>query len=181
DADRERVAAALRDAVADGRLTLGEHEERVERAYRAKTLGELTGLTTDLLPPHLQPVRTDQGPVSALFRPDKREGRWVVPSRYPATAIGTTVTLDLTDALLQTGHVTIDATVIGGTLTLIVPEGVRVIIAVTGALVGKKNQVRADAVTPDGPVIEIVGRVMFGNIIAKSPKRPRRGLFRRQG
>ncbi len=180
DADRERVVAVLQEAVADGRLTPAEHEERVGLAYQARTLGELSGLTTDLLPEHLQPVRTDVGPVSALFRADRREGRWVVPSRYPVTALGTTVTLDLCEALLQTSHVTIDATIIGGTLVLIVPEGVRVIMPANGVLASKKNQVRTpDSAAPDGPVIEIVGRVVAGGIVAKSPKRPKRRLFRR--
>jgi hypothetical protein len=179
DADRERIVVVLQDAVADGRLSAAEHEERVEQAYQAKTLGELTVLTADLLPPDLQPVRTDDGPVTALFRPDRREGRWVVPSRYSATAIGTTVTLDLREALLQTRHVTLEVTVLGGTLTLIVPEGVRVIMPVSSVLGSKKNQVRTDAATEHGPVIEITGRVMLGNIIAKSPKRPKRRMFRR--
>jgi hypothetical protein len=179
DADRERVVAVLQEAVADGRLTAAEHEERVGLAYQARTLGELSGLTTDLLPDHLQPVRTDVAPVSALFRADKREGRWVVPSRYPVTALGTTVTLDLREALLQTSHVTIDATIVGGVLELIVPEGVRVIMPASAMMASKKNQVRTDSAAPDGPVIEIVGRVLAGSIVAKSPKRPKRRRFRR--
>jgi hypothetical protein len=179
DADRERVVAVLQEAVADGRLTAAEHEERVGLAYQARTLGELSGLTTDLLPDHLQPVRTDVAPVSALFRADKREGRWVVPSRYPVTALGTTVTLDLREALLQTSHVPIDATLAGGVLELIVPEGVRVIMPASAMMASKKNQVRTDSAAPDGPVIEIVGRVLAGSIVAKSPKRPKRRRFRR--
>jgi hypothetical protein len=179
DADRERVVAVLRDAVADGRLTMDEHEERVEKAYQARTLGDLVTLTADLLPQHLQPVRTDDGPVTALFRADRREGRWVVPSRYSATAVGTTVTLDMREALLQSSHVTLEVTVLGGTLILIVPEGVRVIMPASSVLGGKKNQVRTETITPQSPVIEITGRVMLGNIIAKSPKRPKRRMFRR--
>ena len=51
DADRERVVAVLAEAAADGRLTLDEHTERVHRAYRARTLGELARLTEDLAAP----------------------------------------------------------------------------------------------------------------------------------
>jgi hypothetical protein len=179
DADRERVVTVLGDAVVDGRLSAVEHEERVEKAYRARTLGELATLTVDLLPPHLQPVRTDDRPVTALFRADRREGRWVVPPRYSATAVGTSVTLDMREALLRSSHVTLEVTVIGGTLTLIVPEGVRVIMPVSSVLSAKKNQVRPETTNAQSPLIEITGRVMLGNIIAKSPKRPKRGLFRR--
>jgi hypothetical protein len=180
DIDRERVVAVLREACADGRLTLEEHEERVERAYQAKTLGELVGLTADLLPPEQQPVDLDDTPVTALFRAEKREGRWVVPPRYSASAIGTTVTLDLREALLQSNHVTLEVTVIGGTLKLIVPEGVQVAMPANTVLGGKKNQVRTPP-SPQAPLIEITGRVVFGNIVAKSPKPPKKGLFRRSG
>src|SRR3954447_14083461 len=56
DADRERVAVFLRDQAAVGRLTHEELEERVERAYRAVTLGELERLIRDL-PRAQAPVR----------------------------------------------------------------------------------------------------------------------------
>ncbi|MFC4532591.1 DUF1707 SHOCT-like domain-containing protein [Sphaerisporangium dianthi] len=179
DDDRERVAAVLRDAVADGRLTPDEHEERVERVYTARTLGELAVLTGDLLPEHLQPLQADGRPVMALFRSEQREGRWVVPSHYAVTAVGTGVTLDLREALLQSSHITVQATVVGATLTLIVPEGVRVIIPASAVMAGKKNQVR-EALAPDAPVIEITGVIMMGNVVAKSPKPPRRGWTRRR-
>ncbi|MFC4910756.1 DUF1707 SHOCT-like domain-containing protein [Actinomadura gamaensis] len=48
DADRDRVAASLREHTADGRLTLTELEERLEATYSAKTMGELQQLTADL-------------------------------------------------------------------------------------------------------------------------------------
>ncbi|WP_181789463.1 DUF1707 SHOCT-like domain-containing protein, partial [Streptomyces phytophilus] len=41
DADRERVADILRDALAEGRLAMDEFEERLEEAYRAKTYAQL--------------------------------------------------------------------------------------------------------------------------------------------
>jgi hypothetical protein len=48
DADRDRIAAALGDHHADGRLTLEEFQERLDQAYAAKTLGELDDLMADL-------------------------------------------------------------------------------------------------------------------------------------
>lgn len=180
DADRELVVSVLQEACADGRLTVIEHEERMERAYQAKTLGELAALTTDLLPPDRQPVNLDDRPVTALFRAERRDGRWVVPPRYTATAVGTTVTLDLREALLQSRHVTLEVTVVCGTLKLLVPEGVQVSMPANAVLGGKKNQVRAEP-DPSAPLIEITGRVVFGNIVAKSPKPRRKGLFRRSG
>lgn len=48
DADREAVAQWLRRAHDDGRLSLGEFDERVRSAYSARTYGELAPLTADL-------------------------------------------------------------------------------------------------------------------------------------
>lgn len=48
DADRDRVAALLREHHAEGRLTIEEFSERLDAAYRAKTLGELDELMADL-------------------------------------------------------------------------------------------------------------------------------------
>lgn len=48
DADRERIAERLRKSHAEGRLDMDEFQERLERCYAAKTLGELGELVTDL-------------------------------------------------------------------------------------------------------------------------------------
>lgn len=48
DSDRERCMLALRDHYAAGRLEHDELEQRLERATRARTLGELRGLLRDL-------------------------------------------------------------------------------------------------------------------------------------
>jgi hypothetical protein len=65
DADRSAVAATLGRHMAAGRLTLEEYDERLARAYAAKTYGELAELTTDL----------------PAERPAARPG---VPARAPA-------------------------------------------------------------------------------------------------
>ena len=48
DADRERVADRLRKSHGEGRLDMTEFQERLERCYEAKTLGELDQLVRDL-------------------------------------------------------------------------------------------------------------------------------------
>lgn len=48
DADREAAAERLREAVTEGRLDLDEFDERLVRAYRARTYGELDPLVVDL-------------------------------------------------------------------------------------------------------------------------------------
>ena len=48
DTDRAAVAAVLGEHMAAGRLTLDEYDERLTRAYAARTFGELDELTADL-------------------------------------------------------------------------------------------------------------------------------------
>jgi Domain of unknown function (DUF1707)/2TM domain len=58
DADRERVVDLLRQAHAEGRLTVEEFDERMGRAFEARTYADLDRLTTDLpAPPRPVPSR----------------------------------------------------------------------------------------------------------------------------
>ncbi|WP_410815028.1 DUF1707 domain-containing protein [Micromonospora sp. 067-2] len=57
DADREAVADRLRVALGEGRLDLHEYDERLQRAYAARTYAELDVLLTDL-PPVASPERS---------------------------------------------------------------------------------------------------------------------------
>jgi Domain of unknown function (DUF1707) len=187
DADRERVVAVLAEAAGDGRLTLDEHAERVQRAYRARTLGELAGLTEDLVAPSAQPLRLDGSrTVAAFFAPQRREGRWVVPDRMVVTAVGTHVVLDLREALLQGLHTVMYATLIGGQLHLFVPEGLRVNV------VGARQPGRpgpdleprpAAAGVPGSPLVEVRAYTVAGRVRVHAPRRPPgrwRGWSRRQ-
>jgi hypothetical protein len=47
-ADRERAVDVLKAGFAEGRLTQDEYNDRMGRAYTARTYGELTALTADL-------------------------------------------------------------------------------------------------------------------------------------
>ena len=47
-ADRERAVDVLKAGFAEGRLTQDEYNDRMERAYAARTYGELAALTADL-------------------------------------------------------------------------------------------------------------------------------------
>ena len=174
DADRDRVLALLAEAMSDGRLTPDEHAERVQRACTARTLGELADLTTDLVVASAQPVRLDGGRViSGIFGPAKRDGRWVVPEVLTVTAMFGEVEVDVTQAILQAKHVQLHATVIGGRLRLIVPDGVSVVVTAPLVLGRRRGgtPLPADA---DTPVIEVKGLVLGGEIIVRRPPKPRR-------
>lgn len=173
DADRERVVALLTQAAGDGRLTLGEHAERAERAYAARTLGELSVLTTDLAVPSAQPIRIDtRRSVAAVFGKERRDGRWVVPDTLAVTAIFGEVVLDLREALLQASRITILATVIGGTVQLVVPEGVAVEMTGTSVLGTKFNRSGVPPM-PGVPVIEVRALSVGGRIKTVVPRRSR--------
>ena len=192
DSDRERVITLLGEAAADGRLTVDEHSERMERACQARTLGELAVLTTDLAGPSAQPIRLDgRRAVTGVFGRDSRGGRWVVPDSLPVMAIFGEVELDLREALLQSGRIVIYATIVLGTIHLILPDGVTVETSGTAVLTRRVSRtVRqpgprvADAAPPGAsqPVIELRTVGLGGTIRVTSPKRPRRlGGLRRGG
>jgi hypothetical protein len=62
DEDRERVAARLRDAAAEGRLLTEELEQRLEAAFAARTYGQLDAVLADLPGRRLaRPRRPRQG------------------------------------------------------------------------------------------------------------------------
>jgi hypothetical protein len=48
DADRDRVAAALREHCAQGRIDVDELNDRLDGVYSARTLGDLQKVTDDL-------------------------------------------------------------------------------------------------------------------------------------
>ena len=48
DSDRQAVADKLKQAMDEGRLDLAEYDERLQKAYAAKTYGDLKGLLDDL-------------------------------------------------------------------------------------------------------------------------------------
>ena len=91
DADRERTATLLREHHAQGRLTPEEFNDRLDRTFAARTIGELDALLADLpaidlyrLPAHdIRPAppgaRRSRGG-SALDRP----GRGPIVPRGPA-------------------------------------------------------------------------------------------------
>ena len=166
--------ALLGEALTDGRLTADEHAERVQRAFTARTLGELAELTTDLAVPSAQPVRLDTGrTISGIFGPARRDGRWVVPENLTVTAMFGEVEVDFTQAILQASRVQVYATVFGGRLRLIVPDGVSVIVS--GHMVlGRKRGNTPPPASPGTPVIEVKALVLGGELVVRTPPKNRK-------
>jgi uncharacterized protein DUF1707/2TM domain-containing protein len=88
DADREQFVRALRQHHADGRLTAEELAERTERAYAARTFGDLDALAADL-PPLRPPAARPAGPRYGRLRGSSgapRGGRPPAPTQAEAKA-----------------------------------------------------------------------------------------------
>jgi len=195
DADRDRVADALREAYAEGRLDVEEHNERIDRAYQAKTLGDLTPLLSDLPQRHTHtatvahPTATPAMPadyapgskITAVFAEQKRGGRWMVPSQTTAAAVFGSVTIDLREAVLTQREVVIIANAVFGSVEIKVPHGVVVRdegTAVFGSRSGSdRNAVGDVPITPDSPVVVVRGIALFGEVSVRYPKPRKLGKF----
>lgn len=183
DADRDRVAEVLRAAAADGRLSLDELDERLDRLYAAKTYGELEPVVEDLpgmgelirpsqppvVPPNRDvPERVGGAPTSrvakAIFGGVARRGQWVVPSHYRVKAVFGGVDLDLREARLESREVTIHSKAVFGGVHIVVPPDVIVIMEGTGIFGGFGGNAE-DVQPPAGaPVVRVTGKAVFGGV-----------------
>jgi Domain of unknown function (DUF1707)/Cell wall-active antibiotics response 4TMS YvqF len=163
DADRELVATALGEAFASGRLNATEHAERLDAAFAARTIGELEPLTRDL-----PPALTSSGPPApsrsaATFSKLRHSGPMALPRHSEAAAVFGALVLDLRQATFPEREITITADSYFGKIELIVPDDAQVYESGT-ALFGKRTMLAGAPSAPDGPVIHVRGRSMFGHI-----------------
>ncbi|MFE2976086.1 DUF1707 domain-containing protein [Streptomyces sp. NPDC059258] len=187
DADRDRIADILREAMAEGRLTADEHAERVDLVYRAKTVGELQPLVRDLPAasgstdrgagprPYSYGPEAPEGPADnlvAVFSSSVRKGRWRVGGRTNAFALFGSVEIDLTEALFGQRFTVINATAIFGSVEVRVPENISLRGNGTGVFGGFEVK-SLESVDPEAPVVVVNGYAVFGGVEAK----PKRGKF----
>ena len=100
-ADRERAVGVLRAGFAEGRLSQDELDERVARAYAARTYGDLWALTSDL---PAGPFAPPYGPVAMPPQHAPEVSSW-----RPAAALVITALIIFTLAALITAVVTAHA------------------------------------------------------------------------
>ncbi|MEU8621848.1 DUF1707 domain-containing protein [Streptomyces sp. NPDC048623] len=184
DADRDRIADILRDALAEGRIDADEHSERIDAVYRAKTVGELEPIVRDLpaartgrdtRTPLLYGPEDAQGPADnliAVFSASTRKGRWRVGRRTNAFSLFGSIEIDLTEAIFAQRLTTINATSIFGNVEVRVPENVTLHGSGTGVF-GNFEVVTLEGADPQAPVVVVNGWAIFGNVEA----RPKRGKW----
>ncbi|MEU6415041.1 DUF1707 domain-containing protein [Microbispora sp. NPDC046933] len=169
DRDRDRIAERLRAAVGEGRITLDELTDRLDRAYAARTYGELDALVADLPPTpagERLPKRADE---LLLFtrgaRAVRKTGRWTVPPRITLDCTWRTAVVDFRHA--ECPHREIDMTVrcdsMFGDVVIRVPVGWRVVAdEVTSAGWIRPKRVHNTSPVPpdpDGVVLRLSGNI----------------------
>lgn len=183
DADREQVAKILHDAMAEGRLTVHELDERLQATYAAKTLGDLEPMTKDLsisIPAASRAVSRRIGgtPTSsasiAILSGADRKGDWVVPRNYQAVAIMGGIDLDLTQARFVEFESVINVFAFWGGVDIVVPEDVNVRVEGIGIMGAFDNRIRENNDSPDSPLVRITGLAMMAGVDVKRPKRSKR-------
>ncbi len=181
DADRDRVADILREALAEGRLTADEHAERVEGVYQAKTVAELEPYVQDLpaagVPSQAvpAPARPDAGAVPpapadnlvAVFSSSTRRGRWRVSPRTHAYAVFGNVEIDLSEAVFEHPQIVIKAVSVFGNVEIFLPENVS-LRGNGGGVLGNFEVDTLDSAEPGAPVVYVDGIAVLGNIEAKA-------------
>ncbi|WP_449478131.1 DUF1707 SHOCT-like domain-containing protein [Streptomyces abikoensis] len=188
DAERERVAEALREAVAEGRLTMEEFEERLEAAYKAKTHGDLEPLVRDLPAPGAVSLIKPAGaaaPASAQAGPDwagrigggpvsgpvavgvmggfQRKGTWTVPRRFTAFAFWGGGEIDLREARFEDGEIVIRCIAIMGGMQVTVPPELDVHVGGVGIMGGFDDKASGPG-TPGSPRVRITGFAFWGGV-----------------
>jgi Domain of unknown function (DUF1707)/Cell wall-active antibiotics response 4TMS YvqF len=165
DGDREAVAARLNEAVGDGRLTLQEFSQRLDRAYAARTHGELAPLTADL--PAIDPAR-ELGRLRrvmlGIFWDSRRAGPQPLEDEITAIALLGDAVIDLREAKATSKEITIRAYALLNDVDVIVPEGVAV--ELTGVAVVGDNRNMATPVPPGTSrfVVKIHGHALLGDV-----------------
>lgn len=178
DADREHVAEVLRHAAGEGRLTVDELDERIDRAFAARTQGELTALTADLpeathaaAAAATLPVKPGEGGrrwlISIMGGHDRR-GHWRVGEHLTNINIMGGSDLDLNDAELSARETTIRVFSIMGGADIRVPEGLDVRVSEFAFMGGNDVKLGAERPAPGGPVLHLkLFSLMGGNDVKR--------------
>jgi len=182
DADRERVAEVLRRAAGDGQLTVQELDERLDRAYAARTRGELAPLTADLQTPaeaelaapeprgRTFTVRRGGGGARwlvAILGGCERKGRWRLAERSTSVNVMGGSELDLTQVELAADEVELTVVAIMGGSDIRVPDGLNVEVSELALLGGNSVDVGATRPAPGGPVLRLRLLSIMGGIDVK--------------
>lgn len=188
DADREKVAAVLSTAYAEGRITRDEHDERLDQVMSARTFDDLLPITSDLVPTPVATTGAVPAPAAgtpyavdtvgassetdhliAVFGAATRNGRWRIRRTSTALALFGGVDLDLRTAVFEAPVVEITGLWCFGGLDIKAPEGIEVRDQTVGIFGGTDIKDLGEP-TPGAPVVVIKGLALFGGVSVHGPK-----------
>jgi hypothetical protein len=181
DADRERVAERLRDAAGEGRLTVEELDERLERAYGARTAGELAELTTDLPAPargrSLEPsTRKPRRWLVSVMGGGNLRGRWRAGRKLTVVSLMSGGDVDLTHAELDSPEISITALAIMGGVSVTVPAGFDVQMTGFAFMGGNDDRVPVQDLPPDAPRVYVRAFSLMGGSHVRMRRNDRKAL-----
>jgi hypothetical protein len=165
DEEREQAISRLRDASAEGRLTLEELADRAALAYRAQSQAELARLTEDL--PATPPPASRRKPVrwgGVMIGDVRRTGRWRIRDRtHVVMGIGD-CHLDLRTAELDGDEVTITISQIIGDTTVVVPRHVDVELSGFFLIGDKSLRGSEEDLPPAAPRVHVRAFGLIGDL-----------------
>jgi hypothetical protein len=185
DAERDVTLRTLGDHAAVGRLTLDELEERSGQALAAKTRGELAALTSDL-PAGASPQGAQgaqargTGPkrpvrwMVSIMSGSHRRGRFRAVGNINAVAIMGGDEIDLRDAEIEGGELTLNLFALMGGANIYVPDSVDLDVGGFSLMGGHEEVGRELSPRPGAPLIRIrVYNLMSGATIYRLPPQAR--------
>ncbi|HYJ00293.1 MAG TPA: DUF1707 domain-containing protein [Thermoleophilaceae bacterium] len=176
DAERETAVERLREAAAEGRLSLEELANRTETVYGAQLRADLERVVADLPAQTAVPQAPDRKArriFLGIMGGDTLRGPMHLEGECTIVNVMGGVDLDLSQATIVGGELTVTIVSIMGGSTIRVPHGVR--IDRSGFSVMGGDSVKSfdgPPPPPDAPVVRIrTFNLMGGNTIRPSAKR----------
>jgi hypothetical protein len=176
DADRERAAERLHQALVEGRITLSELEERLAAVYAAKyeadllpPLADLPGAEVFITPAAVPAVPADAPPVvlRAGMSTIKRGGAWDVPSRLRVQSAMGSVVLDFCDTVIAHVLIDIEVDLGAGSAKLLVPDDATANVDGVVASMGTVKSNVPSRQRPGIPHFVVHGRAGMGSVTVR--------------
>jgi hypothetical protein len=187
DAEREATMVRLRDAAGEGRLTLEELAARVEAADGARTRADPASLLADLPAASAPSSVVGSAPPSrrlyGILGGDTLSGPVRLGAEVRVINVMGGADLDLTDAVLTEGELTIRVFSLWGGSNIHVPDGVQVEHHGVGVLGWDEVEPPAEGrePSPGAPIVRVRSvSIMAGTDIKRGPARPWRWPWKRK-
>src|SRR5450755_234814 len=197
DAERERAADLLRQAMASGRLTVDELDDRMRLVLGAQTRTELERLVGDVTVPAddrhplaggsarpgatsvpVRPGGNSTHRIMSILSSSERKGRWRLGADCSVVSVLGAGELDLRDVELEARHVELRVLSVLGSAELTLPAGLNVEISEMAILGDNAIDIGDEEPDPGGPVVHLRLLSVLGSIEVSRDRGPTRGRDR---